>query len=172
MVDVKGRWALITGAARGIGYLTARFMAEKGCNLILHSRSLAHTEKVLEEVIALGAEARAVAADLSDPAAVRRMLEEIDGLEQQKAVHEKQIDELNKDIGKVTVKHTDVNSDDNYFFAEGVKLNAYEEFQVKLPKKKLTVGAASALKLVLDFGGNPDDTQVTCKEIIFQKTAQ
>ena len=27
MVDVKGKWAFITGAARGIGYLTAKFMA-------------------------------------------------------------------------------------------------------------------------------------------------
>ena len=39
MYNVKGKWALITGAARGIGYLTARFMAEQGCNLILHSRN-------------------------------------------------------------------------------------------------------------------------------------
>ena len=30
MFQVKGKWALITGAARGIGYLTARFMAEQG----------------------------------------------------------------------------------------------------------------------------------------------
>ena len=44
MVDMKGRWCLITGAARGIGYLTAKFMAEKGANLILLSRKLAHTE--------------------------------------------------------------------------------------------------------------------------------
>ena len=50
MYQVKGKWALITGAARGIGYLTAKFMAEQGCNLILHSRDLAHTEKVLAEV--------------------------------------------------------------------------------------------------------------------------
>ena len=79
MYDVKGRWALITGAARGIGYLTAKFMASKGCNLILHSRDLRHTEKVLEEVTAMGVRARAVAADLNDPDAVARMLEEIDG---------------------------------------------------------------------------------------------
>ena len=78
MYDVKGKWALITGAARGIGYLTALFMARKGCNLILHSRDLAHTEKVLGEVKGLGVQAFAVAADLNDPEAVRRMLSRID----------------------------------------------------------------------------------------------
>ena len=80
MVDVKGRWALITGAARGIGYLTARFMAEKGCNLLLHSRSLAHTEKVLEEVKAMGVSAYAFEAELSDLDAVQKMLGDIDKL--------------------------------------------------------------------------------------------
>ena len=80
MYQVKGKWALITGAARGIGYLTAKFMAEQGCNLILHSRSLNHTEKVLAEVRALGVSAHAVAAALDDPDAVRTMLKEIDGL--------------------------------------------------------------------------------------------
>lgn len=80
MYDVKGKWALITGAARGIGYLTALFMAEQGCNLILHSRDLSHTEKVLKEVQARGVSARAVAADLNDPAAVASMLAEIDAM--------------------------------------------------------------------------------------------
>ena len=45
MYNVKGKWALITGAARGIGRLAAIFMAEQGCNMILHSRELSHTEK-------------------------------------------------------------------------------------------------------------------------------
>ncbi len=80
MVDVKGRWALITGAARGIGYLTAKFMAQQGCNLILHSRSLDHTEKVMKEVTAMGVKAHAVAADLNDLDAVENMLGEIDSL--------------------------------------------------------------------------------------------
>lgn len=48
MVDVKGRWALITGASRGVGYQTAIFMAKQGCNLILHSRDLEHTKNVKE----------------------------------------------------------------------------------------------------------------------------
>lgn len=80
MVNVKGRWALITGAARGIGYLTAKFMAEQGCNLILHSRNLSHTEKVAEEVKAMGVEVFSVAAELSDLDSVKAMLEEIDKL--------------------------------------------------------------------------------------------
>ncbi|MBO4925614.1 MAG: SDR family oxidoreductase [Clostridia bacterium] len=80
MYQAKGRWALITGAARGIGYLTAKFMAEQGCNLILHSRDLSHTEKALAEVRALGVQARAVAADLNDPDQVKRMLGEIDAM--------------------------------------------------------------------------------------------
>lgn len=80
MVDVKGRWALITGAARGIGYLSAKFMAERGCNLILHSRKIEHTEKVLAEMKALGVEAYAVEAELSDLEQVEKMLLEIDKL--------------------------------------------------------------------------------------------
>ena len=81
MYQVKGKWALITGAARGIGCLAAKFMAEQGCNLILHSRDTAHTEKVLAEVRARGVSAVAVAADLNDLKAVERMLKEIDALD-------------------------------------------------------------------------------------------
>lgn len=80
MYQVRGRWALITGAARGIGRLTARFMASMGCNLILHSRDLSHTEAVLREVTEAGVQAKAVAADLGDLAAVERMLKEIDDM--------------------------------------------------------------------------------------------
>ena len=81
MYQVKGKWALVTGAARGIGYLTAKFMAQQGCNLILHSRNLKHTEKVLSEVRACGVSALAVEAELNDPDSVQRMLTEIDRLE-------------------------------------------------------------------------------------------
>ncbi len=80
MYQVKGRWALITGAARGIGRLTAEFMAEKGCNLILHSRDLSHTEEVLRKVRNMGVSAFAAAADLACPEQVEKMLKEIDAL--------------------------------------------------------------------------------------------
>lgn len=78
MVDVKGKWAFITGASRGIGYLSAKFMAENGCNLILHARKLENLSKIKAEVEAMGVEVRTVAAELSDLDAVEEMLKEID----------------------------------------------------------------------------------------------
>ncbi len=78
MLDIRGKWALITGAARGIGYLTALFLAEKGCNLVLHGRTPAHCEKVLAEVKARGVDAYAVGAEFTDMQQVENMLAEID----------------------------------------------------------------------------------------------
>ena len=80
MVNVQGKWCLITGAARGIGYLTAKLMAEKGANLILHSRSLSHTEKIHKEVTEMGVKAYCVEAELSNLDSVKAMLDKIDEL--------------------------------------------------------------------------------------------
>ncbi len=80
MVNVSGKWALITGASRGVGYQIAVFMAKRGCNLILHSRKLEHTNKVLEEVKALGVQAFAVQAELSKPEEIQSMLQDVDAL--------------------------------------------------------------------------------------------
>ena len=80
MVNVKGKWALITGASRGIGFLTALFMADQGCNLILHARKEENAAKVLEEVKAKGVQAHVVAAELTDLTQVEAMLKKIDDL--------------------------------------------------------------------------------------------
>ncbi|HOA00066.1 SDR family oxidoreductase [Ruminococcus sp.] len=78
MVNVKGRWALITGASRGLGYLAAIEMAKLGCNLVLHSRTAEHCAKVLGEVKALGVDAYVVTAELSDMEQVEAMCKAID----------------------------------------------------------------------------------------------
>ena len=39
MVDVKGRWAFVTGAARGIGRGAALFLAERGFGRIVNTTS-------------------------------------------------------------------------------------------------------------------------------------
>ncbi|MCL2035796.1 MAG: SDR family oxidoreductase [Oscillospiraceae bacterium] len=77
MTNVKGKWALITGASRGLGEQVALFMAKQGCNLILHSRDVNHAEKILNEVLALGVEAYSIGAELSDLNQVEAMLDEI-----------------------------------------------------------------------------------------------
>jgi len=78
MLNVQGKWALITGASRGVGYQISLLMAKQGCNLILHSRSLEHTRKVEQEVMALGIQAYSVQADLGSEREVARMLDEIE----------------------------------------------------------------------------------------------
>lgn len=78
MLNVKNKWVLITGASRGIGYLSALFMAKQGCNLILHSRTEEHCAKVLSKVKALGVDAYIVTAELSDTEQVKEMCRTID----------------------------------------------------------------------------------------------
>ncbi len=78
MVDVKNKWALITGASRGIGYLTAKFMAERGCNLILHSRQAEHCQNIEAEAQGLGVKTIVVSAELSQHEQVVAMLDLIE----------------------------------------------------------------------------------------------
>lgn len=80
MTDLTNKWVFITGASRGLGRLAALFMAQQGCHLILHSRKKEGTASLLTQVEALGVQAVSVAAELSDPAEVAAMLDEIDAM--------------------------------------------------------------------------------------------
>jgi NAD(P)-dependent dehydrogenase (short-subunit alcohol dehydrogenase family) len=42
--QLAGKWALVTGSSRGIGQQIALGLAQRGCNVIIHGRSLANTE--------------------------------------------------------------------------------------------------------------------------------
>lgn len=55
-------------------------MAERGSNLILHSRKLEHTENVAKKLAENGVEVKCVAAELNDPAQINAMLAEIDAM--------------------------------------------------------------------------------------------
>lgn len=81
MTDIKGKWALVTGASRGIGRLAAIELAKQGCNLILQSRAAAHCADVAKEAEALGVETRITECDLENPASVEKMLSDIDSLQ-------------------------------------------------------------------------------------------
>ena len=82
---LDGRTALITGAGRGIGRAVALAMAGAGSNVVVVSRHEEQVCQVQHEVEALGVRGQALVADVSDPAAVRRMadcaLEEFGGID-------------------------------------------------------------------------------------------
>jgi len=80
MKELRNRWALVTGASRGIGRLAALAMADQGVNIIALSRSREHTAPLITELEAKGVKAYAVEAELSDIPSVERALAEIDSL--------------------------------------------------------------------------------------------
>jgi NAD(P)-dependent dehydrogenase (short-subunit alcohol dehydrogenase family) len=77
MENLKGKWALVTGASRGIGRTVAIGLAQKGCNIVLHARSKAHADATLQEVRNLGVEAFSIGADLGDSQQLDAMINEI-----------------------------------------------------------------------------------------------
>ena len=73
------------------------------------------------------------------------------------------------DIKKVTLKLTDTTNDGNFLFTENVNLTAFEDYVFYL--SDLTGIDAAAVKMVFDFGGNPDNTEVTIKRIVLKDHA-
>ena len=66
MLDVSGKWALLTGASRGIGRHVALALADCGCRLILHSRRLDHTATLAQQLLERGLTVHTLAAELED----------------------------------------------------------------------------------------------------------
>jgi NAD(P)-dependent dehydrogenase (short-subunit alcohol dehydrogenase family) len=66
--------ALVTGASRGIGAATAHAFAQAGALVALAARDQARLDAVAAEINAAGGTALSVAADISDPQDVERMV--------------------------------------------------------------------------------------------------
>src|SRR4051812_41792355 len=72
--------AVVTGASSGIGRALALRLAQGGYDLALISRDTTRLEESAARCRALGARARAIAEDLSDPGAAQRVFQLLDGL--------------------------------------------------------------------------------------------
>ena len=75
--DISGKWALVTGASRGVGRQISLGLARAGCNVVLHSRMLESTTTLAAELQELGVQTHQVAAELSDAAELTSMLESL-----------------------------------------------------------------------------------------------
>ncbi|GGF13653.1 3-ketoacyl-ACP reductase [Aliidongia dinghuensis] len=68
--------AIVTGASRGIGAAVAERLAKDGFTILVnYSGDAAPAEALVQKIEAAGGSARAAKADVSDPAAVRRLFD-------------------------------------------------------------------------------------------------
>lgn len=74
-IDIKNKWALVTGSSRGIGREIARGLAKLGCNLVLQARSEAHLLPLVSE-LSNAVKVKTIAAELSAESDVNRVVHE------------------------------------------------------------------------------------------------
>ncbi len=76
-MELAGRWALVTGAARRVGRTIARALAERGANVVVHYHTSAdEAAATVRELVGLGVEAVALRADLARAAEVSTLARE------------------------------------------------------------------------------------------------
>ena len=76
MASMNGKNAVVTGGSRGIGRAICLELARRGANVVFsYAGNAAAAEKTLEELRALGVEARAVQGNVTDPAAAKTLID-------------------------------------------------------------------------------------------------
>ncbi|HEY4179506.1 MAG TPA: SDR family oxidoreductase [Kofleriaceae bacterium] len=81
MKDLEDQKALVTGATSGIGRAIAIHLARAGADVIVHGRDATRGAETVAEIKKEGGHARFVAADLTNPTEVRRVVQEIGDLD-------------------------------------------------------------------------------------------
>lgn len=73
------------------------------------------------------------------------------------------------DCPGVTIKLTDRNSDDNFFFADRHDIKADQQYVYRAEGISLSQGDAAALSLVFDFGGCPAGANIKISRIMLEE---
>lgn len=74
--SLAGRHTLVTGASRGIGRSIAVMFAEQGADVAITARSAEHLSEVADAVRSAGGTCTVIPADVTDPTAAARIVEE------------------------------------------------------------------------------------------------
>jgi len=75
--DLEGVSALVTGATSGIGKAAAEELGRHGAEVVVHGRNADRGGAVVDTITAEGGKARFVAADLSDPARLDHLVDQV-----------------------------------------------------------------------------------------------
>jgi len=76
-LKLKGRVALITGAAQGIGKSVALLLAQNGADIVVSDINLEKAEETAKEIESIGSKAIAIKVDVANLKDVERMVESI-----------------------------------------------------------------------------------------------
>lgn len=74
LFDLKGKVAVVTGGAKGLGQAMALALAGAGADVVITGKTQANNERAAEEVKSMGRRAMAVEADVRDPIQVENMV--------------------------------------------------------------------------------------------------
>ena len=80
MTNIAGKWALVTGASRGVGQQIALGLAEQGVNLVLHSTSTNNQSETRELLKKSTVQIHGVEGRLDNPDAISAFVAEADKL--------------------------------------------------------------------------------------------
>ena len=79
-VTIGGKWALVTGASRGVGQQIALGLAGRGVNLVIQSRDIGNQAATMALLEGKGVKVHQVEADLEDPESISAMAIQADNL--------------------------------------------------------------------------------------------
>jgi len=74
LFDLKGKVAIVTGGAKGLGEAISLALAGAGADVAIAGKTQTHNQRVVEEIISMGRRSFAVEVEVREPAQVEKMV--------------------------------------------------------------------------------------------------